>query len=157
MRFRMGDRSALANEGRRIGRGFRLEHPAHTELEVHRIEGRQRVVGGRTRGALAPGQRTVDDGGLDRAQVQVASRELELEIVRYGVGDTRLRRPSQVPVRGILRREAEAGGTVGDEPDVADGRDRVPGAADADADEWGEASPRSEIQIGVEKEHLGGV
>ena len=89
-------------------------------MRVHFAEG---VVGARP-GARPHRRGAIDYGGVDVAHVQVAVRQLHLEVVGHVVGDAGMERPGEVPFGESLA-VAEAGGAVGDEADIVNRRDVV--------------------------------
>src|SRR2546423_4523500 len=153
-------RSAFAHQRRRVDRLllFGLEHPAHAELEVMRVELAQGVEGARSAAGRASAIGAVDDGGIDVAEVEITVGQLHLEVVGDIVGEAGVDRPGEFPFgEVVVRRKAEAGGAVGDEADIAEAAERVARIAGADADERGQAHPGAEIDVGVGHQHGGGM
>jgi hypothetical protein len=121
-----------------------VEHPADAELEVVRRDVLEvhRVVDGI--GAVEGH----DVAGDAVAEMDVAIRELEGQVRRRLVGQTRMQRPGEVPLAGARRVGDAVVGDVG----VGEVADRDVRAADSGADERRHRVPGAEIDIGVREE-----
>src|SRR3954468_5063410 len=141
---------ALADQ-RRWG-GFRLQQPAHADLDVVGRHVGKGVEGARsTAGYATPGRAAQHFRGPGVTHIEVSVGELELEVRRDGVGDTRVRGPGEAPGVFIAVGEAEGGDakTISVDAHVRQCSGLVIGPANAGADERRQALPGSEVDIGI--------
>lgn len=93
---------------------------------------------------------TIDRIG-DRAIVEIAVGQIDLEILRHVERHAGIKRPGQTPVAGIA--PVAAAGCA--EASVDEIGERVVGAADARTDKGRESIPSAKIDIGVREENPG--
>src|SRR5258708_13680918 len=112
-----------------------------------RVEVLEGVEGARSGAGRPAAMGTIDDAGVDVAEVDVAVRELHLEVVAHVVGHARMRRPGELPLREVVLRIAKAGRTVGDVADVGDTGKGVARKARPGPAERREAKPGPDAHI----------
>src|SRR3954447_8954802 len=139
---RWGERSALGDERRHIDRRA-VELPAHAELQVVRGDVLE------LHGAAASEAGEVGQGAGDAlAEVDVAIREFKREARVDLIGKTGVRRPGEIPFRGVRRERNTAVRRV----DVLEVGDGVARRTHAGTDERGDAPPGAEVDVSVGEE-----
>src|SRR5262249_34570021 len=139
------ERLTLADDRRLIDLRA-VQIPAHAELEVVRGDVLQHD-GGRSGRAIEESVRA----GASGAEIDIAVGEFKRNRGSDPVGQTRVRRPSQIPGTVVRKsRHRAIGGTVKDlNVLVTEAAQIVVGRTDTGADKWGDTPPGTQINVAV--------